>query len=55
MEDLKPSDRTLIWYMLAAGRILYAKIWKSENIPELYEWKAKLIYMSGMDKLTKKT
>lgn len=42
-------------YMLAAARILLAKYWKGEKIPELFEWKAKVIYMADMDKLTKKT
>lgn len=53
-EDLKPCDRTLIWYMLAAARILFARYWKEERIPEIYGWKAKLIYIAEMDKLTKK-
>lgn len=46
--------QTLKYRILAAARILYAKFWKDEVIPELYEWKAKVIYMSEMDKLTKK-
>lgn len=54
MEEFKPEDRTIIWYMLAAARILLAKYWKSEKTPELFEWKAKLIYMADVDKLTKK-
>lgn len=35
MEGIPTKDRTLLWYMLAAARIVYAKYWKNEEIPEL--------------------
>lgn len=54
MEGIPKQDRTLVWYLLAAAHILYAKYWKHVEIPDIYEWKAKIVYMSEMDKLTKK-
>lgn len=50
MENIPTSDRTVLWYIILAARILYAKFWKDEATPELYEWKTKVIYISKMDK-----
>lgn len=54
LEEIQKKDRTLVLYLLAAARILYAKYWESTEIPDIYEWKAKIIYMCEMDKLTKR-
>lgn len=54
MERMRASDRTLIWYMITAARLLYAQNWKLQRIPEVEEWIFKLIQMAEMDKLTKK-
>lgn len=47
-------DKTLLWYMVVAARILYAKYWKGDKIPNTSEWIEKLIFFSEMDKITKK-
>lgn len=40
--------------MLTVARIIFPKYWKCETIPDLLQWKAIVIYMAEMDKLTKK-
>lgn len=54
MRQIGEEDRTLVWYMLVAVRILYAKYWKSKKIPQTIEWLEKLVFHAEMDELTKK-
>lgn len=50
MEEIKPQDRAIVWYMMTAARIIYVKHWETQCTPELYEWKAKVMSMAEMDK-----
>lgn len=44
----------MTWYMIVAARILHAKYWKEDKIPEITEWLNKLIFFVEMDKITRK-
>lgn len=52
--QINKTDRTLLWYMLAAARIVYAKYWKQSEIPRMVEWLNKTIFLAEIDKITRK-
>lgn len=52
LETIKEEDRTVIWYVLALARTLYAQFWRKREIP-IKDWVLKVFYFMGMDRLTK--
>lgn len=54
MKLVQKRARTIVRYMLLSPRILYAKFWKTVQIPRTFEWLNKLIFMAEMDKITRK-
>lgn len=52
LRTVEKKDRTIIWYMIAAAKIIYAKYWKLDKIPKTIEWLNKSIFFAEMDKLT---
>uniref|UniRef100_A0A670HZZ5 Reverse transcriptase domain-containing protein n=1 Tax=Podarcis muralis TaxID=64176 RepID=A0A670HZZ5_PODMU len=46
------KDRTFFMYATTAARILLAKYWKTQQLPTLEEWQAKVIDYMGMAEMT---
>lgn len=38
LETMLAKDRTLIWYTVSAARMVYAKDWKQDKVPEIEGW-----------------
>lgn len=53
LRQIPGADRTLMWYMLAVARMVFAKHWKLNKIPRGIEWLNKLVFFADMDKITK--
>lgn len=54
LDEINVKDRTSMWYLLTAGRILYASLWKQEEAPNLERWIINLMNIIEMDKITRK-
>uniref|UniRef100_A0A803TFB5 Reverse transcriptase domain-containing protein n=1 Tax=Anolis carolinensis TaxID=28377 RepID=A0A803TFB5_ANOCA len=50
--DFNRNEDILLTYMNTAARILFAKYWKTQNIPNIEEWLNKLDEIYDMDSLT---
>lgn len=52
--ELFPKEDTLIiWYAMAAARIVYAQLWRGKDVPSLEQWIFKLFHLMNMDRLIK--
>uniref|UniRef100_A0A670IZE6 Reverse transcriptase domain-containing protein n=1 Tax=Podarcis muralis TaxID=64176 RepID=A0A670IZE6_PODMU len=52
--EIRKKDHRFFQYATSAARILIAQNWKSENLPTIEEWRAKLLDYAEMDKMTGK-
>uniref|UniRef100_A0A803SUG8 Reverse transcriptase domain-containing protein n=1 Tax=Anolis carolinensis TaxID=28377 RepID=A0A803SUG8_ANOCA len=49
----KDKDKEILFnYLTTAARIVYARYWKKNEIPELSQWLVKILEIMNMDKLT---
>lgn len=51
------KDWVALWYLITAGRIQYASLWKKEEIPKIEDWIISfnhIIEIIEMDKITRK-
>uniref|UniRef100_A0A670JGC5 Reverse transcriptase domain-containing protein n=1 Tax=Podarcis muralis TaxID=64176 RepID=A0A670JGC5_PODMU len=53
-KEIKNKDHKLFQYATTAARVLLAQNWKSEGLPTIEEWRAKLLDYAEMDKMTGK-
>lgn len=54
LQQIDKADRMIIWYMIVAACVVYAKYWKQTRISSTTEWLNKLLFYAEMDKLTRK-
>lgn len=53
MELFPKNDRMILWYTIAAARILYVQMWRQSNIPTIENWILKVYSFLVMDNLMK--
>lgn len=45
MEKIDNRDRTAIWYMTTAARLVYAEYWKKDIVPEIQECSIRCVFL----------